>query len=384
MKTPYTFNKQLAQLGWPVVTRDGRKAEVVKFDTPGTQREPLLGFIHQSHDMQTQPMLWMEDGSEFLGRGYANYIMLSSDLDDPLVRKAVEAAHKAGMPICYSKDRRIWYMADTPEFYWAIKSYLPACLLEVQEVAKPAPQIATGHNPDKLTVEQVGEGWRLLTDKENLYFSNHYTQIPLTQFWDRDEKSWHEFKDNKCPVGRTETQRTRLTREELAALRNPKPTWTMPNPPEGREWYGIDFTEEDLPEGWRPLLKGERMEEGDFAFTPGKDNGMIINGLAGCFPAVMTRTHVRTRRPLLTPPKPWDCAEDVPRPVCWIRSTYRPETASELEHIHCMILTVSTRGITYVTENVRFIAWEETESLKVLEYSTDRETWKPCTKEAAQ
>jgi len=39
--------------------------------------------------------------------------------------------------------------------------------------------------------------------------------------------------------------------------------WTLPPPPEGQEWHRTDWTEDMLPEGWRPLLKGEARQKGD-------------------------------------------------------------------------------------------------------------------------
>lgn len=53
-------------------------------------------------------------------------------------------------------------------------------------------QIAPGHNPDKLTIEQVGEGWRLLTMEErNAWKSRNFTkdiQMWRSMIW--DDSGW--------------------------------------------------------------------------------------------------------------------------------------------------------------------------------------------------
>ena len=46
------------------------------------------------------------------------------------------------------------------------------------------------------------------------------------------------------------------------ASKQPQP-WTLPSPPPGRSWHRDDWTAEMLPDGWRPLLKGEVLQEGD-------------------------------------------------------------------------------------------------------------------------
>jgi len=86
------------------------------------------------------------------------------------------------------------------------------------------------------------------------------------------------------------------------------PQWQLPPPPEGLEWHRSDgWTEEMLPEGWRPLLAEEMIRDGDEYFYRGRgpwtayksddecycDVGSIING--------GMHFH-RTNRPLPTDP----------------------------------------------------------------------------------
>ena len=43
--------------------------------------------------------------------------------------------------------------------------------------------------------------------------------------------------------------------------------WRLPDPPAGRQWLFADkWTADMLPDGWRPLLKGEREQQGDETF----------------------------------------------------------------------------------------------------------------------
>jgi len=65
---------------------------------------------------------------------------------------------------------------------------------------------------------------------------------------------------------------------------------------------------------------------------------------------------------------PWNCAEDVPGPVCWIRWVH-------LDEVY-MVIAVYPYGFrTSATGKIQ--AWKD---LSQFEHSTDRKTWKPCTK----
>lgn len=83
----------------------------------------------------------------------------------------------------------------------------------------------------------------------------------------------------------------------------PKP-WTLPPPPKGRQWHRDDWTEEMLPEGWRPLLKGEIYQKDVdellfFGSWVKVNHGGKPTDVAGDI------SYVRTRRPLPTPPDPY-------------------------------------------------------------------------------
>lgn len=76
-----------------------------------------------------------------------------------------------------------------------------------------------------------------------------------------------------------------------------KPAWALPPPPAGHKWHRDDWTEEMLPEGYRPLLGGELIEKSDevwqYAEGPWK-NETIAVGLT----VSSSNHHFRTRRPL--------------------------------------------------------------------------------------
>lgn len=78
------------------------------------------------------------------------------------------------------------------------------------------------------------------------------------------------------------------------------PEWKLPEPPEGRSWHhgSRPWTEDMLPEGYRPLLHGEKTEIGDQWLSHVESVWTDCDGSH-----VITTTHpFRTRRPL---PEPW-------------------------------------------------------------------------------
>lgn len=247
----------------------------------------------------------------------------------------------------------------------------------------PVDPIAPGHNPDKLTVSQVGEGWRLL-DEDEIHGRRSTRSI---QSWDTlGDNAWDEETGsvgNYPPY----TYRTRLSREALAALNAPKkPAWSMPVAPAGPGWHRNDFNEADLPpvtDGglpWRPLLMGERRSGSDEIFERYDDRGWTIWNLEfsadnEC-PMGVGSLKSRTRRPLPSAPKlrAWNKPEDVPGPVCWLK------LQTDLQNnFVSQILTVGDTGVRFInqTNHVEFLIWQNFARYKAA-YSTDRKTWQPC------
>lgn len=79
--------------------------------------------------------------------------------------------------------------------------------------------VATGHNPDKLTEEQVGvkDGWRLLDEDEIVGFGCGYERLGHVDCW-----SCGQWQPGNRGICNSATYRTRLSREELAELGKPK------------------------------------------------------------------------------------------------------------------------------------------------------------------
>jgi hypothetical protein len=92
----------------------------------------------------------------------------------------------------------------------------------------PSAQLAPGHNPDKLTCAQVGtkDGWRLIHDDErgDGTHSKEFYRALQVRFSPEDE--WRDLcvdslAFNFGPMPRGTMYRTRLSREQLAALDEP-------------------------------------------------------------------------------------------------------------------------------------------------------------------
>lgn len=161
--------------------------------------------------------------------------------------------------------------------------------------------------------------------------------------------------------------------------------WKLPAPPAGRRWHRDDFTEADLPEGWRPLLKEERIEKGDELRCQYSSWRPFNHAIGEITRAGATEFH-RTRRPLPTEPKAptmasWDSPEDVPGPVCWIGE---PPITSGEETTGSMVLAIDAEGFNIINSlnELSHYTWADIASQKMV-YSTDRKTWKPCTKEVS-
>lgn len=274
---------------WPLVTRDGRKAAVLTFELECPCDEKLIGWIDFGSSRSTWAYSWLLSGQAYAHRNQdACDLFLSADYSDPAVRLAVQKAHeKLGMEVSiFAQATQKWVMPfrnEPPSWLWDSSQYRLA-----QHVPAPVDPIAKGHNPDKLKISQVGEGWRLLDYDE--YRERACTKeiqlwaVKLNGGWGDGwvEGSTYEY-----------TYRTRLSREELAALDAPK--------------------------------------------------------------------FVR-----------WDCAEDIPLPVCFIRTGtgyWGTIVAADSEGLHAYHPT----GGKIVRH--RYI------NLDVYQYSTDRKEWKPCTKE---
>lgn len=77
--------------------------------------------------------------------------------------------------------------------------------------------------------------------------------------------------------------------------------WTLPPPPEGRQWYKDGWAEKNCPPGWRPFLIGEKLGTDAHIVLP---NGETVEqqGVSTWVASHETITRLVTRRPLPSPP----------------------------------------------------------------------------------
>lgn len=160
----------------------------------------------------------------------------------------------------------------------------------------------TPHNPDKLTPEQVGAGFRLLADVE-IYKRGYGRFFPAIHRWEKTK--WDSTSWKGSEIGYTYRVPADWPLDPDPAKAQPAKAWRLPDPPPGMAWHRTDWTEEMLPEGWRPFLRGENSETGDqvweFGIGPWKQ-------------AFVEKAHedyarLRTRRPLPLPPEAASPAE---------------------------------------------------------------------------
>lgn len=167
------------------------------------------------------------------------------------------------------------------------------------------------------------------------------------------------------------------------------PEWHLPDPPEGYEWHRNDWTEEMLPEGWRPLLLGESVEVGDDVWL-NKEYGWNTSANGSSIGRNPLHPFARTRRPL-PPPKPklrevQLCADDVLpgsviRPVGWSGNQYVNFEAVVKNGIRMIASEWGEPIATY-----GYIPWQELEARWQINRSIsltgkwDAAAWEKCSK----
>jgi hypothetical protein len=89
----------------------------------------------------------------------------------------------------------------------------------------------------------------------------------------------------------------------VEANKRPQPAheWRLPDPPPGEQWHRDDWTQDMLPEGYRPLLLGEKPENGDSWFSTGCSCWLDLTECTDIEIANKAWAHTRTRRPLPAP-----------------------------------------------------------------------------------
>jgi hypothetical protein len=162
----------------------------------------------------------------------------------------------------------------------------------------------------------------------------------------------------------------------------------FPAPPEGEAWEPLgDFTPEEygISDGWRPFLKGERIESGDQAiYRPINIKfGLVANVefedftfgqtiARGCFG--------RTKRPLPTPKKrvPLDRNEWI-KDAPWFVRLKPKQPEDETRFSICMVTLVNCTGI-YSASGGGADFWTYEDAAKLLERTQDGVTFSECSK----
>lgn len=205
---------------------------------------------------------------------------------------------------------------------------------EIHPVLATPPDRRPLHNPDNLTAEQVGVGYRLVCydDKTTeaklekwmggewvvvytigqLSFRHCQStyRLPLSVPWPEPVDPYAELKAAHAAGKVIEWRFKDGSNQWIAKTANfnefssiceyrikPEPVFQLPLPPPGMQWHREDgWQEGDLPQGWRPLVKGEARLIGDEL----KDNewsDVETGDLSGNTREI--HCHSRTTRPLL-------------------------------------------------------------------------------------
>lgn len=157
----------------------------------------------------------------------------------------------------------------------------------IRPVLATPPDNRPVHNPDGLTAEQVGVGYRLTVEGES---------VPGVgaEWWCRSSSAWLTSTGAYLPQRNT----VRLP----LSVPWPEPAFQLPPPPPGMRWHREDgWKADDLPSGYRPLVDGEKWVAGDeiLRFAP---HGWQIGGTPGDVldePTHGGTSRCRTARPLI-------------------------------------------------------------------------------------
>ena len=140
------------------------------------------------------------------------------------------------------------------------------------------------HNPDNLTAEQVGVGYRLTVEGES---------VPRlgAEWWCRSSSAWLTSTGAYLPQHNT-------VRVPLKTPW-PEPAFQLPPPPPGVRWHREDgWKADDLPSGYRPLVAGETLVRDEpFRYDSGLKDW--VKGIAGQRPENNPACFFTTTRPLV-------------------------------------------------------------------------------------
>ena len=162
---------------------------------------------------------------------------------------------------------------------------------EIRPVLATPPDNRPLHNPDNLTAEQVGVGYRLLCAEDGVPSGKVDTWMfgGWCSAYVVDKKHLHE-----CD----KTYRLSLSVPWPEVKPDAQP-FQLPPPPPGMQWHRTDgWQESDLPQGMRPLVLNEQEQAGDQWGGSGKVKNWYDVVADDCDRVLPHFNHRRTRRPL--------------------------------------------------------------------------------------
>jgi len=208
---------------------------------------------------------------------------------------------------------------------------------EIRLVLATPPDGRSLHNPDNLTAEQVGAGWRLTLkgekphEKAEMRFSNgnkwcgltgrfsRYSnrctyRVPLSTPWPEAPDPYAELKKALAEGKAIEVYHMEGLHESQQFWKDcPNPDWMphrdyrikpdslfqAPPPPPNMRWHSQEsWNEYDTPSGYRLLVEGETIQHGDEFYEKGwrKASEDLIFGVGKTIKPIATA--FRTTRPL--------------------------------------------------------------------------------------
>ena len=126
--------------------------------------------------------------------------------------------------------------------------------LELEEPTENYEPDAQDQNPEGITPDKIPDGYRFATKYET---DNNIYQDKSKYFGFGNV--WKRFKSSTMRENYGVSIVVPITCEKITK----KPEWVLPEPPAGKKWQRQDFTEADLPPGYRPFLDGEKHEADD-------------------------------------------------------------------------------------------------------------------------
>lgn len=180
-----------------------------------------------------------------------------------------------------SKPNGLWCVPTQAEMNvlnWPVDRY------EIRPILATPPDNRPLHNPDNLTAEQVGVGYRLALNGELLEDGG--------EMW--TGTAW--LKNHGCKYVKEAAFRFPIS-VSWPEAKPEVPPFQLPPPPPGMQWHRADgWHEGDLPEGIRPLVVNEESQLGDEHWTSGIGPWKAID--VGGIIYDEGHTRCRTRRPL--------------------------------------------------------------------------------------